>query len=556
MLAAGRTRSGREGKNDTGQLWSDSPPLFGPMESMEFMLQTMDPMEFVVQQAEGVMPPPQQFHGLQRQQHHVGCPYFQQQHHHQSSLPPPFADQHLPSHSQPQPQPHSDSNNHPLPHQQQSPNRNLPPNQQQPQQQSLTRPQQPSLPHPHPHPHPHLHPQPQPYVHSSAHYDPVHSAGSSWNQHQGPAPAFQWPRAFPATQGHSNRLPVPDQLYFTGGAAAPAGPGHSSGPVQPPLIPPPHHDSWAVQLPSYRHPLTSTRFHSAVPQQNNHPLNSHHQQTLNSSNEDHGNTPSIPMDSSQNRGAPPQSSRGISLPSLIPDSNPHPNPNPNPLASQPTQPTASSSGEPRSVVLPPVNSTPLFTASEDPARPSDRGPGNGASLSSSSSSAVTVASQLPRPPLFGAMEPLQRTDASSTAGSAHPASDPDRPLLPPNSAMPPGPDRRRYYNAPRRVPRPQIPPSVSQHSDYDSDDDLDRLMDDADEQTLQYIEEFSVGHPQFRALTEDHVRASQILRGQMSNKRVASKKALSQLQSVDLSTLPESDRSMSFVSCLSQRLPC
>jgi hypothetical protein len=119
-------------------------------------------------------------------------------------------------------------------------------------------------------------------------------------------------------------------------------------------------------------------------------------------------------------------------------------------------------------------------------------------------------------------------------------------MFPPHSnpAIPPVPDRRRFQNAARRLSR-QINTASTQQSDYDSDDDFDQLMDDADEQTLRYIEEFSVGNPQFRALTEDHVRASQILRGQMSNKRVASKKALAQLQSVDLDTLPETERSTS-----------
>lgn len=41
------------------------------------------------------------------------------------------------------------------------------------------------------------------------------------------------------------------------------------------------------------------------------------------------------------------------------------------------------------------------------------------------------------------------------------------------------------------------------------------------------------------------VRQAQILRGQMSNKKVASQRALSTLQSVEVSTLPESEKSMS-----------
>ena len=67
-------------------------------------------------------------------------------------------------------------------------------------------------------------------------------------------------------------------------------------------------------------------------------------------------------------------------------------------------------------------------------------------------------------------------------------------------------------------------------------------MDD-EEQALRYIEEFAVGNPHLRAMTEDHVRTTQLLRGQISNKRVASRKALAQLQSVDMDTLPENERS-------------
>ncbi|GAB1311396.1 hypothetical protein MFIFM68171_01606 [Madurella fahalii] len=524
----------------------------------------MDSMEFMVQQPEAAMAQPQHFHGLQRQQHQ-GCPYYQQ--HHQSGLPPPFVSDHHPhshahvhAHAHAHSRSHSHPNNYPIPHQQpSSPNRNLSQEyhhhqqqqqhqhqhqhqqqhqhqhqhqqQQQQQQQPPPRPQQPSLPHPHPHPHPH----PQPYGHSHAHYDPVHSASSSWNQHQGPTSAFQWPGPFAAPLGHNNRLPVPDQLYFTSGAGVPTGAGQ--GPVQPPLIPPPHHDSWAVQLPSYRRPPATTRFHSTVPQQNNPNTGPSHSQSNNT------------MDAVQGGGGSLQPSRGISLPSL------NPNPNPTPPLPQPTPATASTSGESGSAVLPPSSRPPLFTAPDNSSRPQDRGSGNGSSsppsssssstssLSSSSSSTAIPPPQLPRPPLFGAMEPLQRIDIPPGPNSAHPAPESDRPLFPINPAMPHGPDRRRYYTTSRRVPRPPIPTSVSQHSDYDSDEDLEQLMDDADDQTLHhYIEEFSAGNPQFRALTEDHVRASQILRGQISNKRVASRKALSQLQSVDLNTLPESER--------------
>lgn len=47
----------------------------------------------------------------------------------------------------------------------------------------------------------------------------------------------------------------------------------------------------------------------------------------------------------------------------------------------------------------------------------------------------------------------------------------------------------------------------------------------------------------FDARDEDsHVRAHQVMRGQITNKRVASRKAIAQLQSVDMSTLEESEK--------------
>lgn len=63
---------------------------------------------------------------------------------------------------------------------------------------------------------------------------------------------------------------------------------------------------------------------------------------------------------------------------------------------------------------------------------------------------------------------------------------------------------------------------------------------------IRYIDEFGANTSHFRSLmAEDHIRAAQLLRGQVPNKRVASKKALSQLQSVELDSLSETERSKS-----------
>jgi hypothetical protein len=82
-----------------------------------------------------------------------------------------------------------------------------------------------------------------------------------------------------------------------------------------------------------------------------------------------------------------------------------------------------------------------------------------------------------------------------------------------------------------------------QQSDHDSDEELGSSADE-EEQMMRYMDEFGVNPAHFRSLmAEDHIRATQLLRGQLTNKRVASRKALSQLQSVDLDSLSESERS-------------
>jgi hypothetical protein len=83
--------------------------------------------------------------------------------------------------------------------------------------------------------------------------------------------------------------------------------------------------------------------------------------------------------------------------------------------------------------------------------------------------------------------------------------------------------------------------------DYDSDEELDAAMDD-EQHALRLIEHLSTGSGglapvRVADMDEARVRAHQLLRGQMSNKRVASKSALATLESVDMSTLTESERS-------------
>jgi len=81
-----------------------------------------------------------------------------------------------------------------------------------------------------------------------------------------------------------------------------------------------------------------------------------------------------------------------------------------------------------------------------------------------------------------------------------------------------------------------------QQSDHDSDEDLGSSADE-EEQMLRYMDEFGVNPAHFRSLVaEDHIRATQIIRGQLTNKRVASRRALAQLQSVELDSLSETER--------------
>ena len=83
------------------------------------------------------------------------------------------------------------------------------------------------------------------------------------------------------------------------------------------------------------------------------------------------------------------------------------------------------------------------------------------------------------------------------------------------------------------------------HADRDSDEDFGSSADE-DDHMLRYMDDFGVGASHFRAMiAEDHIRAAQLLRGQVPSKRVASKKAIGQLQSVELDSLSETERSKS-----------
>ncbi|KAL7627428.1 hypothetical protein AAE478_001621 [Parahypoxylon ruwenzoriense] len=76
-------------------------------------------------------------------------------------------------------------------------------------------------------------------------------------------------------------------------------------------------------------------------------------------------------------------------------------------------------------------------------------------------------------------------------------------------------------------------PRMSSVSDWSSDDDSD-----PDAVAIPFLEAAASGAP----VAEDRLRAHQIIRGAASGKRVASRKAITSLESVNILTLPENER--------------
>lgn len=134
---------------------------------------------------------------------------------------------------------------------------------------------------------------------------------------------------------------------------------------------------------------------------------------------------------------------------------------------------------------------------------------------------------------------------------------------PPYPPQPPPP--HRLISLPVNAPSPTTPPVFAnsadtafrrdvartglsrpsaQSSDYDSEEEMERLED---EQEVRFMEQ-QLGRGAAEAMrlqaSDRGIRAHQLIRGQLPNKRVASKKAIASLESVDSSTLPESERSM------------
>lgn len=122
-------------------------------------------------------------------------------------------------------------------------------------------------------------------------------------------------------------------------------------------------------------------------------------------------------------------------------------------------------------------------------------------------------------------------------------------ILPGPPSVPSSAERRQLQAAARA--RRSASRLNTGSSDYDSDDEADfpDILDD-EQHALRFIErQISANTPSpMRAgdMDEARIRAHQLLRGQLSSKRVASKGALASLQSVDINSLPDSERSKLF----------
>jgi hypothetical protein len=100
----------------------------------------------------------------------------------------------------------------------------------------------------------------------------------------------------------------------------------------------------------------------------------------------------------------------------------------------------------------------------------------------------------------------------------------------------------------RRQPEPDPVTRRSDHSDWDSDDDIDEALDSeafmaAEEHALREGRQIYGSVVRSEDMNEARIRAHQLIRGQMSNKRVASKGAIASLQSVAIDSLPKSEQS-------------
>ncbi|KAH6627996.1 hypothetical protein F5144DRAFT_291057 [Chaetomium tenue] len=401
----------------------------------------------------------------------------------------------------------------------------------QPQTQSQSQPQQqlppiqpPTLPYPQPYAPSHSHSQSHSHLsHHSSHYDPVHAANAAWLQNQNNQ-QDRWLTRNRLLAQHTffvnqfdtqtaqfpqSRPPATDSHF--------GGSGSGSGVVQPLSNPnqqfSPYYGPYTpLGYSAFHRPATYQRSSVSLPAppqlSNDQPnrqdhADENHQPSQHSQALDSHPTP-VAM--SSDPGAPPPDRRGFTLPALNPNSNS--NSNQPSSSSQSNTQAASSSREP---------SPPNVTTSAD--APAAAAP-----------AAATPNVQLPLPSEYPNVDYNNRGNGYRiTTPNAAPSR--GQSVIPPNPSLATITSRRRQAIA-RRL----------RLTDHDSDEEPGSSADE-EEQMLRYIDEFGGNPAHFRALVaEDHIRATQLLRGQLSNKRVASRKALSSLQSVTLETLPATER--------------
>lgn len=327
---------------------------------------------------------------------------------------------------------------------------------------------------------------------------------------------------------YANSQPPPHAHFgsLRSGRGCPALAGQRSwGPNRPEW----HHDHTQAQRPWYpphyfHHPPA---FPSPSPQQQQQQQPwSPHGQTHHPASSESGPSTSTSTSTSthpHDAGAPATSAYPHSVPASAPPSGSAPV---HPLDPAPIRQLSPSSSEPLAEprhmhatrspdgdIRPIVPSPPVFSQLTPPSYPPGLGPDQREAHGSSRRTPVSNTSvrvRLPVPPSFG--------PATSESRSRHRilSYEPHRPVVPARTRAGSG--------------GPGGNAAASPISSPDDDGDFDPA-------------------PRFQFLGYlSSARQSQILRGQMTNKRVASKKAIQSLQQVDLASLPDTEKSMYHIS--------
>ncbi|TDZ15023.1 E3 ubiquitin-protein ligase MPSR1 [Colletotrichum orbiculare MAFF 240422] len=342
---------------------------------------------------------------------------------------------------------------------------------------------------------------------STVPYDPVHSA-NNWPPQPSPMPAH-WNPHMAGHRGPYMQLPnsPPEPSYY----------GHPPLPTYPPLMPgyplPSYdplglhssHSAYHASMPPLPPPA---RFGNAVPMQSHPPLPNPGSYTTSERLSNHTLPQRIGYEVSS--AAAPTAAE-TSTTSTAPAQNPSTPGEDTPSATEPitSEPPASvniqfgsapPSGAPQSnnpaVTLSAYRSQRPSAAEEPPA------------IAHSQRAAIDERSRLP-------IDSASTTSATSAGTSGTATHSYER--------------RRAPQNARRTYPRRQSPPS---DREYDNENEMRML-----EQLIAHGGARLLGHD----LEENHVRATQFLRGSVSTKMVASDEAILSLQSVPISELPEGE---------------